>query len=366
MGPTSIHGLTASDVFDAPRFVDIAGNLTELLRHSNALAGHNVRFDVSFLQSEYRRIGVDMPSYRTFDTMRLAGGGSLSACCAEHDITFDGRGHSALHDARATAHLLRKILLRNPDYFNRMRSLRPSGLAEFPSVMRRSSTHGRARNAFPATSTYVGRLAERLSRGSADPALPEGETEYRGLLWRVLEDGRIEESECESLIEVATHWGLSFERITAIHLDYLSRLATAAWADHHITETESRELQLTAQLLGFGTLTNEQLNDLLHASEKHPRAEQPPTAGEDWTGKTVCFTGECCCSIRNQLISREVAEQLAASRGLRVQPGVTKKLDILVVSDPNSQSSKAKKARQYGTRILHEPVFWRSLGIMVD
>jgi DNA polymerase-3 subunit epsilon len=47
-------------------------------------------------------------------------------------------------------------------------------------------------------------------------------------------------------------------------------------------------------------------------------------------------------------------------------PSVTKELDLLVVADPNTQSGKAKKARKYGTRIVHEPVFWRSLGIAVD
>ncbi len=44
VGPTSIHGLTASDLLDAPRFADIAANLTELLCASAALVGHNVRF----------------------------------------------------------------------------------------------------------------------------------------------------------------------------------------------------------------------------------------------------------------------------------------------------------------------------------
>jgi hypothetical protein len=36
------------------------------------------------------------------------------------------------------------------------------------------------------------------------------------------------------------------------------------------------------------------------------------------------------------------------------------------VADPNTQSGKAKKARQYGIRIVHEPVFWRSLGVPID
>jgi DNA polymerase-3 subunit epsilon len=49
-----------------------------------------------------------------------------------------------------------------------------------------------------------------------------------------------------------------------------------------------------------------------------------------------------------------------------VQNGVTKALDYLVCADPDSMSGKAKKARQYGIRILAEPVFWRMVGVSVD
>ncbi|MFN5709696.1 MAG: BRCT domain-containing protein, partial [Planctomycetota bacterium] len=65
-------------------------------------------------------------------------------------------------------------------------------------------------------------------------------------------------------------------------------------------------------------------------------------------------------------IRREIAEALASEAGLIVTSGVSKKLDILVVADPNTQSGKAKKAREYGIRILSEPVFWQMLGVSVD
>ena len=83
-------------------------------------------------------------------------------------------------------------------------------------------------------------------------------------------------------------------------------------------------------------------------------------------GKRVCFTGESVCSFRGEQITREIADALAISAGLEVADGVTKKLDILVVADPGTQSSKARKARQYGTRIIHEPLFWKMLGVQVD
>ena len=366
VGPTSIHGLKASDLINAPRFVDIATNLVEVLRGSAVLVGHNVRFDVSFLQSECRRIGVEMPPYTTLDTMAIAGGGTLSACCAEHGVKFDGRAHAALHDARAAACLLQKMVLRNPDLLTQFAPCHPPAWPTLQTPCGRLLSRESVENAIPAVPTYVQRLAERLSVGSADVSQPEGERDYRALLWRALEDGRIEQSENEALVEVATNWGLNFKRVEAIHLGYLSELTKAALADRHITDAERREIQIAAQLLGFGRMTDEQLQNLLRSCEISVNVDTPATGGEEWTGKSVCFTGECACFIRGQIISREMAEQFAATKGLRVMTSVTKKLDLLVVADPNTQSGKAKKARQYGTRIVHEPVFWRSLGISVD
>ncbi|OGB94342.1 MAG: hypothetical protein A2Z31_06670 [candidate division NC10 bacterium RBG_16_65_8] len=366
VGPTSIHGLSASDLIHAPRFAEIAAHLVEVLRSSDVLVGHNVRFDVSFLQSEYRRIGVEMPPYTTLDTMAIAGGGTLSACCAEHGVKYDGRVHAALQDARAAACLLQTMLLRRPDLLTQCASCTPAVWPTLETPRGRLLSRESVERAIPAVPTYVQHLAKRLSVGSADASHPEGERDYRALLWRALEDGRIEESESEALVEVATNWGISFKRVEAIHLGYLSELAKAAWADRQITDVERREIQIAAQLLGFRRLTDEQLQDLLRSCEISVSLETAAIGGEELVGQSVCFTGECACSIHGQIISREMAEQLAAEKGLRVMLSVTKELDLLVVADPNTQSGKAKKARKHGIRIVHEPVFWRSLGIAVD
>jgi DNA polymerase-3 subunit epsilon len=80
----------------------------------------------------------------------------------------------------------------------------------------------------------------------------------------------------------------------------------------------------------------------------------------------VCFTGQLSGTIGGNTISRDLAETLAKNAGLMVTSNVTKKLDLLVIADPNTQSSKAKKAREYGIRILSDMVFWRMAGITVD
>jgi len=41
-------------------------------------------------------------------------------------------------------------------------------------------------------------------------------------------------------------------------------------------------------------------------------------------------------------------------------------LNLLVVGDPYTQSTKAKKARDYGTRVLAEMELWRVLGVSLS
>lgn len=83
-------------------------------------------------------------------------------------------------------------------------------------------------------------------------------------------------------------------------------------------------------------------------------------------GKSVCFTGQLTCTIGGLTITRAQAQELAAGCGLNVQDSVTKKLDLLVVADAESLSGKARKARDYGTRILVERSFWHDIGVAID
>ena len=80
----------------------------------------------------------------------------------------------------------------------------------------------------------------------------------------------------------------------------------------------------------------------------------------------MCFTGALSSRLGGELITRAQAEQLAAAAGLIVAPRVTKALDLLVVANRDSLSSKARKAREYGTRIMAEAVFWQAIGISVE
>jgi DNA polymerase-3 subunit epsilon len=366
IGPTRIHGITATDVVSAPRFSDIAAHLAEFIGGIPFLAGHNVRFDMSFLQSEYRRIGVEMPHYSTIDTMSFFGRRTLSACCSEFGIIYDGQAHAALHDARATARLLEKVLIEQ-------RAIMANGVQNTPPIwpsIHFSNAHLHPRGCRSENKcslpSFIQCLAERLPASCSQHTMYEGERDYQALLWRVLEDGRIDVSEGESLVEIAMNWGLSYSRIHDIHKDYLVQLISAALSDRTISEVERNEIDSVGQALGFGKMSDAQIEEFLQTNHLNLPTCSNTTSGECLKAKTVCFTGDSMCSVGGSPISRVLAERLAAEQGLRIASTVTKSLDMLVLTDPNSQSGKAKKARQYGIRIIHEPVFWRMLGITLD
>ena len=146
-----------------------------------------------------------------------------------------------------------------------------------------------------------------------------------------------------------------------IHERYLGSLVGLALADGIVSEAERADLVLVADLLGVG---RGRLDELI-AKGGAPLAASPPRT-ESLSGKSVCFTGANSVIIDGERLSRERAEELSAKAGLVVQQNVTKKLDILVVSDPDSQSGKARKARDYGTRIMAERAFWAAIGVETD
>jgi BRCT domain type II-containing protein len=102
-----------------------------------------------------------------------------------------------------------------------------------------------------------------------------------------------------------------------------------------------------------------------------PLADRPgeePRACGPWlcNGRSVCFTDASVVAIRGLELTRDDQESLAREAGMVVKAGVSRKLDILVLADPDSRSGKAKTADELGVRKMAEPVFWRALGIDID
>lgn len=75
-----------------------------------------------------------------------------------------------------------------------------------------------------------------------------------------------------------------------------------------------------------------------------------PTAGGGLGGKSFCFTGALSRP-------RKEYEEMVEQHGGTLLSGVTKELSYLVMADPSSGSSKAEKARKYGTQCIDEATF---------
>ena len=71
LGPTHIHGITATQAMAAPTFQEVAGDVISRIAGA-AVVGHNVTFDFRFLESEYRRLGHQLPDAVLLCTMQLA------------------------------------------------------------------------------------------------------------------------------------------------------------------------------------------------------------------------------------------------------------------------------------------------------
>ena len=359
IGPTSIHGLVSADVLDAPVFNDLAGEIAEFFDDAVGYGGHNVVFDADFLRAEFNRCGLSVPDLPLVCTMRGSGGGSLSNCCDTYGLPAPSEAHSALDDARATAMLLVELYRRrllNADF-------RPTRWPQIAKSGRKAVTRTEARLR-PRTNHYLQRLAE-LNRDGPATAGDAASWAYLALLDRVMEDRRIDSGEGDALIETAVRWGLSLDKVENLHDEFLRRLGAVALIDGVVTKSERGDIHHVATLLGRSI---EEVDTILDEAQRQMARlwSAPKEVSTELKGKSVCFTGELLATLRGAAISRTEAQALASRAGLNISTGVTKKLELLVVADPHTQSGKAKKAREYGVRIMAENVFWKAIGVNVD
>ena len=342
----------------------MAGNGDAVSQNVQHVAGHNVRFDINFLVKEYERLGVVFPEMPLLCTFQLLGRNSLAACCDELGILFVGVAHRALSDARATAHIVSRLCAEDQHLldYHRLTNI------EWPSVPALRTQCYRREEAIQVQAEpprFLQRLAAKIHH-DVDAETPSI-LAYLALVDRVLEDRIIDASEEDALVDAALNWRLSKVQLDAAHRAYLDNLAVLALADGVVSDAERRDLHAVARLLGQD---DSQLDEMLETAAMQLASADPGhTASTDESqlqGQRVCFTGEIRSTISGRPITRELAETLATQAGLVIANTVTKKLDILVVADPHTQSGKAKKARKYGTRILSEAVFWRMLGAKLD
>ena len=371
IGATHIHGITASQVAHAPRFEDVAGDVYDLLTDS-ILVAHNARFDIGFLNAEFVRLGVALPPIPSVCTLSLASSSflratsrSLSSCCEACGINHSG-AHTAIGDARAVALLFARLIasMRNPSFCELGCDGERWPTGALPTLGRSGRVVTREDASVVAADerAYLTRLVNRLpvttpSMGSQ----PDGLVEYLHLLDQCLTDRLLAADEAEGLLKLATKWGMTKDEVHTAHQAYLTDLAQAALADGVVSEAERKDLLSVADWLG---LLPEAVDSALSSASTGSVVDLAERRSLE--GKRVCFTGELCCTMAGEPITREHAEQLAQQSGLVVLPNVTRRLDMLVVADPRTQSTKGRKAREYGIEIVAETVFWQMIGAPVD
>ncbi len=366
VGPTRIHKLTASDVIHAPKFQDIAGDLTLLLSSCDFIAGHNISFDHRFLLHEYQRLGYALPELPLICTSQLLGRRKLQHCCDEYGIFLGEDAHSALADATATAKLLSILISDSPTI---IKEHIPSNhtwpqitpLNTSPLIRKKIKEKPNR----PEIKTSAVTEALRTNSYDLEGTTPN-EITYQVLLDRVLEDRIIDEHEYKDLSRAVIELGLTEHQIQAVHKRYIYHLVVKVLADNIITEEEQKDLILVANLLNYDFKQLEEMINICSSQLAPFRGSLKSEKLANLKDLRVCFTGELMSTLNGHPITRTLAETLAEKAGLIPCKSVTKKLDILVVADPNTQSNKAKKAKGYGIKIIAECSFWESIAIAVD
>lgn len=144
--------------------------------------------------------------------------------------------------------------------------------------------------------------------------------------------------------------------------DTIVKMAEAETID--LVEVKGIELT-TAQKIRSGLKAKATvIQHLFEAGIKIKTPEKVESLGNEFDGKSFCFTGaiQTTNPATGKRFKRPEMELLVVQHGGTVAP-VGKKLDYLVMVDPDSSSSKAVKARELGINILSEETFFKMIGM---
>ena len=323
VGPTHIHGITASMLAKAPVFGDLVGDISTRLQGA-CLAAHNLPFDERLLRGEFSRLGIDLTVVGGVDTL-AATASKLALACAQYSVPLVG-AHRARTDALATAELLVHIAQDctpgSPAALSEVSE--PSGL-----VLRRQDTQPVVIPE-PPLITY---LASRLGHVGVSAQV----LAYLELVDRAVADLHLDSSERAELAGLAARLGLTPAEIVQAHRRFVNELIDAAVADHELTDEEYSTLVRVAAALEIDQQLVERRTKSLRQTAISVRCHR---------GLTVAFTGN------HPTYSREALEAHAERMGMTIGGGVTKKTDLLVAADPNSESGNATKAHRYGVPVV--------------
>ena len=316
VGPTGVHGITASMVEAAPTFAEVLAAIAGRLRGS-VLIAHNLAFDSRMLRYEFDRRGVAIDPGSGLCTY-LATRKKLPLACEEHDISL-AHQHRALADARATAELARRL-----GFSNRASNAEATRIG---SVPRATGHHTLRRGLADAGSSPMHRVVSRADF----PRCDTGIRQYLDMLDWVLDDGVIDLREHSEMEWLARDLGISEESRMDAHRAYLGCIISAAQRDGVVSAAEHGLIRRIAGELG------------VHDVEI-PAVSRIPDVNRISGGSRICLTG---------MANKARLQRIARRAGLNPVPRVTKKgCDVLVAADVATSSSKARNARKWGIPII--------------
>jgi len=333
VGPVNIHGISPSMLANAPTFDEVAAAVRERV-HGRVIVAHNLPFDRRIVKNEYARLHADLIPGTGICTLKGTGE-RLSLACDRYGIDLISH-HRALADARATAQLLQAIFEEEETESARIDNLtQPLN----PRTLRREAN-------LSEEVPFLPRIISSIRYPTSDGMLMC----YLDALDWVLDDLIITPDERIHLIELASELGLKPAAIADANRRYLASMINAAWRDGTITAEENQIIKKVADLLDVKEF------DIPEVTEVSVR----PVSFA--LGVRVCFTGTALDQNGNK-ISRGRLESVAANAGLQPVSSVTKKAcDLLVASDPASQSGKAAKARKFDIPVVSVSEFLEKVG----
>jgi len=343
VGPAFIHGIESRWLFGAPKFEDVAALFVEELT-GRVVVGHNAGFDLHFMESEFRRLDSQF-GYEWLAGQNLILGSTCTKRLSSH--IFGSRAqslgwlasqfglenenaHAALSDAKLTADIFRELMTSSHEVRSEVSSV---GLANHPKFDSGNSVSLKKR---PNSNVKMEGLAFILE--SAPPlGLSVDLSDYVSLVLRSLQDQSFSEFELNEIGDLARRQGLSKIEILKANELVLNHLGSIFWADGILSTSERDFLHRVSELLGVTDFQPEKLSGLPYQPENVQR--------NLFQNKTVLLTGFQPAE-KTELLSvlRELDLILANS--------FSKKVDVVVARDPDTQSTKAKAARKSGVPVL--------------
>lgn len=243
MAATEIHGITAADVVNAPKFQDITGEFLNALKGC-VISAYNVYFDIKFLDYELSNAGVfhNPPHFCLMFLRPLLGLGSkcrLEIACQIHGVDYKAK-HIAAHDAIAAGKLYKT-------YENEIKNQNIITFSDLTKVRNYKFHESYSCKPFPSPVHFgLNRNNKLLSRAGFTNNNETGQSaiySYWDSLKTILADLEINDSEIDYLKEEQKRCNLKPEQIRMVHARAFSSAITQFISDQWLDDSEMKKLK---------------------------------------------------------------------------------------------------------------------------